>query len=66
MPTTQPVAVKKLSLDVNNYRTLAQRDEVSAIHSLIEVEPEWFWAVMESLIDDGYLPKATLQKSLFP
>lgn len=60
MPTTQPIAVKKLSLDLSNYRTLAQPDEVSAIHSLIDVEPEWFWAVMESLIDDGYLPNENI------
>ncbi|HET6906732.1 MAG TPA: hypothetical protein VFH52_07280, partial [Rhodanobacteraceae bacterium] len=56
MPTTQSLAVKKLSLDIRNFRTLAQADEISAIHALIAVEPEWFWALMESLIDDGYLP----------
>lgn len=60
MPTTQPVAVKKLSLDTKNYRTVVQPDEVSAIHSLIDVEPEWFWAVMESLLDDGYLPNENI------
>lgn len=60
MPTTQPVAVRKLSLDTKNYRTVAQPDEVSAIHSLIDVEPEWFWAVMESLLDDGYLPNENI------
>lgn len=60
MPVTQPIAVKKLSLDTHNYRTVAQPDEVSAIHSLIAVEPEWFWAVMESLIDDGYLPNENI------
>lgn len=56
MPATQPLAVKKLALDTHNYRTLAQTDETSAIHALIAVEPDWFWALMESLIDDGYLP----------
>lgn len=60
MPITQPILVKKLSLDTQNYRTVAQPDEVSAIHSLIDVEPEWFWAVMESLIDDGYLPNENI------
>jgi len=56
MPVTQPLAVKKLALDTHNFRTLAQADEISAIHALIAVEPDWFWALMESLIDDGYLP----------
>ncbi|HLM52712.1 MAG TPA: hypothetical protein VK325_03760, partial [Pseudoxanthomonas sp.] len=60
MPVTQPISVKKLSLDTHNYRRVAQPDEVSAIHSLINVEPEWFWAVMESLIDDGYLPNENI------
>lgn len=60
MSTTQPIAVKKLSLDTKNYRTVAQPDEVSAIHSLIDVEPEWFWAIMESLLDDGYLPNENI------
>jgi hypothetical protein len=56
VPITQPISVKALTLDTKNYRTVAQPDEVSAIQSLIDVEPEWFWAIMESLIDDGYLP----------
>ena len=60
MPTTQLVPVRKLSLDTKNYRTVAQPDEVAAIHSLIDVEPEWFWAVMESLLDDGYLPNENI------
>lgn len=60
MPVTQLISVKKLSLDTHNYRTVAQPNEVSAIHSLIDVEPEWFWAVMESLIDDGYLPNENI------
>lgn len=60
MPTTQLTSVKKLSLDTKNYRTVAQPNEVAAIHSLIDVEPEWFWAVMESLIDDGYLPNENI------
>lgn len=60
VPVTQLIAVKKLSLDTKNYRTVEQPDEVSAVHSLIAVEPEWFWAVMESLLDDGYLPNENI------
>ena len=60
MPVTQSIAIKKLALDTHNYRTVAQPDELSAVHSLIAVEPEWFWAVMESLIDDGYLPNENI------
>lgn len=57
---TQPISINKLSLDTHNYRTVPQPDELLAIQSLIEVEPEWFWAIMESLIDDGYLPNENI------
>lgn len=60
VPTTKPVPIQNLSLDTNNYRTVAQPNELSAIHALIDIEPEWFWAVMESLIDDGYLPNENI------
>lgn len=60
MPTTQSIAVKKLTLDARNFRTLEQPDEISAIHALIDVSSEWFWAVLESLIDDGYLPNENI------
>jgi hypothetical protein len=60
VPTTPLISIKKLSLDTHNYRTVVQPDEISAIHSLIDVEPEWFWAVMESLLDDGYLPNENI------
>lgn len=56
MPETGLVAVKKLVLDVRNYRTVAQPSEHAAIHALIALDPEYFWGLMESLIDDGYLP----------
>lgn len=56
MPVTQDVKVKKLSLDKNNFRTVKQADEASAIHALIAIDPEWYWALTESLIENGYLP----------
>jgi hypothetical protein len=48
--------VKALSLDLKNFRTVPQPDELHAINALIGIEPEWFWALMESLLDDGYSP----------
>jgi len=56
MPVTKPLALKTLTLDTKNYRTVKQATESLAIQALIAVEPEWFWALMESLVDDGYLP----------
>jgi hypothetical protein len=43
-------------LDLGNFRTVHQLDEERAISALIGIEPEWFWALMESLLDDGYSP----------
>ena len=56
MANTDSIAVKNLILDLRNFRTVPQADELHAIESLIEINPDYFWALMESLIDDGYLP----------
>lgn len=56
MAKTAYVAVKDLSLDLGNFRTVAQKNELDAIKAMISIRPEYFWALMESLIDDGYLP----------
>ena len=56
MANTDSIAVKDLILDLRNFRTVPQADELHAIESLIEINPDYFWALMESLIDDGYLP----------
>jgi len=60
MPSTQPFSVKKLSLDTHNFRTVPQADEAAAIHPLITLDPDYFWALMESLIDNGYLPTESI------
>jgi len=56
MPAIRHIPVEELSIDLNNYRTLRQPDEVSAVHAMIDSSPGRFWALMESLLDDGYLP----------
>jgi len=56
MPDTKPIPVDQLKLDLNNFRTVQQTNELYAVQSLISIHPEYFWALMESLIDDGYLP----------
>lgn len=56
MPATKLLPVKQLQLDLNNFRTLPQNDELSAIHAMISVNPDWFWALTESLLTDGYHP----------
>jgi len=56
MSDNTPQKVKDLALDLKNFRTVPQANEEHATNALIGIEPEWFWALMESLLDDGYSP----------
>ncbi|EOF9239279.1 hypothetical protein MA314_004987 [Klebsiella pneumoniae] len=56
MATTQQLKVKELVLDLKNYRTVAQDNEIDAIKAMITISPDYFWGLMNSLLDDGYLP----------
>jgi len=57
---TTAVPVSELSLDLNNYRSTPQPDEVSAVKAMIATSPTRFWALMDSLIEDGYLPNENI------
>jgi hypothetical protein len=56
MPITKLVAVDQLKLDLHNFRTVKQRTESKALSALISIEPDRFWALAESLLNDGYHP----------
>ena len=56
MPTTDILEVKQLKLDLRNFRTVPQKDELCAIHAMVSVNPDSFWALTESLLADGYHP----------
>lgn len=56
MAETISIPVANLKLDLKNFRTMPQLDEVHAVQTMVSIKPEWFWALMESLLDDGYLP----------
>ena len=56
MPELSNINVSSLKLDLNNYRTVHQRSELKSINAMIAVSPDWFWSLMESIIDDGYYP----------
>lgn len=56
MAITKHAAVKDLSIDLKNFRTVSQTSEVEAINALIAVDTDWYWALMVSLLEDGYLP----------
>lgn len=56
MPTNEFMQVKALNLDLKNFRTVPQPDETHAINAMISINPDWFWALLESLLEDGYHP----------
>lgn len=55
MPTTSFVEISKIKLDLRNFRTTPQKNEEDAIRAMISISPDWFYALMESIIEDGYL-----------
>lgn len=56
MPKNAAIDIQDLKLDLHNYRTVAQSKETHAIQAMISVSPDRFWALTESLLEDGYLP----------
>jgi len=54
MPTTTTLDVQNLKLDLSNFRTVQQPNEGKAILALVSINPDWFWALTESLLTDGY------------
>lgn len=48
--------VSDLIIDLNNFRTVPQKDEINAINSMISLNPKRFWGLMDSLIETDYLP----------
>lgn len=56
MSRTEQVQVSDLSIDLHNFRTVAQTSELEAIQAMISISPDFFWGLMESLLADGYLP----------
>ncbi len=60
MPIIKFVDIKDLSLDLQNYRTTPQKNEIEAIHRMLSIRSENFIAVMESILDEGYLLRENL------
>lgn len=52
----QNLSVDSLHLDLENYRTVSQKNETDAINTLMTIDPNGFWPLMESLLNDGYHP----------
>src|SRR5690606_39264177 len=60
MPNNKYLKVKDIKLDLKNYRTIPQKTEADAINAMIAIKPDRFYAVVESILDDGYLPTENL------
>jgi hypothetical protein len=56
MPELKNILLSELKLDLNNYRTVHQKNENDSIRAMIAISSDWFWTLMENIIDDGYYP----------
>jgi hypothetical protein len=55
MAKTELTDIKKIALDLHNFRTTPQKSEQEAINAMIIVKPDKFIGLINSLIEDGYL-----------
>jgi hypothetical protein len=55
MATSSLLNISTLSLDLKNFRTVPQKKESEAIKAMITIKPDKFYAIMKSIIEDGYL-----------
>ena len=46
--------VKDLKLDLANFRTMRQPDDVHAVQAMVRTRPDRFWALTESLLKTGF------------
>jgi hypothetical protein len=60
MSKVQRIEVKSLRIDLNNFRTVTQKDEISALRTMIAIAPAKFWGLMDSLLDHEYLPNENI------
>ncbi len=56
MPTLGEISVDKLSLDLDNFRTIHKKSDIDAVNTMIAISPDYFWGLLESLLDNGYFP----------
>jgi len=54
------IPIESISLDLNNYRILPQANEEDALRAIVAINPNRFWALVESLLEDGYHPTDNL------
>jgi len=55
MPSMKSVSISELNLDLSNFRTVKQVNETDAINAIIAINSNTFWALVGSILDDGYI-----------
>jgi len=45
MPATVHTSIRRLKLDLTNFRTVRQPDEIRAVQAMISISPDYFWAL---------------------
>lgn len=54
------IPVRDLALDLANYRMPKQPNAAASVQAMVSSNADRFWALTESLLDDGYLPNETI------
>ncbi len=60
MADQRTIPVKSIILDLKNYRILPQTNEEDALKAIININTDRFWALVSSLLEDGYHPTDNL------
>ncbi len=50
----EKIQIESLSLDLTNFRTLPQENEKEAVNTMISVSPNSYWALFNSILENGY------------
>ncbi|RNC84608.1 MAG: hypothetical protein ED557_06415 [Balneola sp.] len=53
MPKSDLLRIEDLSLDLKNFRTIPQKNEIEAIRTMTSISPDRFYGLMASILDDG-------------
>ena len=55
MPVVKKLPVGTLTLDPKNFRHMPQRTEEKALHAMVALKTEYFWALARRILKNGYI-----------
>lgn len=60
MPKAENLTIDRLRIDLENFRTVSQKSETAAVHSMIALGGKRFWGITRSLLENGVLPEENI------